>query len=104
MTRRIVIARAVAAGLALAILLPGIALGHTLNAAYTSRLPLAVYLAGAAMTVALSFVFVILRDVRVELPAVKDPGGFPPAWLRSSSLCVARRLSAGSDGRNRWLI
>ena len=26
------------------------------------------------------------------------------AWLRSSSICVASRLSVGSDGRNRWLI
>jgi hypothetical protein len=82
--RRLVVARAVAAGVALAILLPGVALGHTLNAAYTSRLPLAVYLAGAALTVALSFAFVILRDVRVELPDVEDPGGPPPAWLRAA--------------------
>ena len=82
MTRRLVIARAAAAGVLLALLIPGVALGHTLNAAYTSRLPLAVYLAGAAITVALSFAFVILRDVRVEIPEVTDPGGFPPAWLR----------------------
>jgi hypothetical protein len=81
-TRRLVVARATAAGVLLALLVPGVVLGHTLNAAYTSRLPLAVYLAGAAITVALSFAFVILRDVRVEVPEVTDPGGFPPAWLR----------------------
>jgi hypothetical protein len=49
-TRRLVVARAAAAGVLLALLIPGVALGHTLNAAYTSRLPLAVYLAGAAIT------------------------------------------------------
>jgi hypothetical protein len=81
-TLRPLLARATAAGILLALFVPGVALGHTLNAAYTSRLPLAVYLAGAAITVALSFAFVILRDVRVELPQVDDPGGFPPAWLR----------------------
>jgi hypothetical protein len=107
--RRIVIARAVTAGVALAILLPGIALGHTLNAAYTSRLPLAVYLAGAAMTVALSFAFVILRDVRVELPEVQDPGGFPPAWLRYGlralglfgwAWIMAQGIAGGSSSAN----
>ena len=82
MTRRLVLVRATAAGVLLALLVPGVVLGHQLNAAYTSRLPLAVYLAGAAITVALSFAFVILRDVRVEIPTVTDPGGLPPAWLR----------------------
>jgi len=107
--RRIVIARAVAAGVALAIVLPGIALGHTLNAAYTSRLPLVVYLAGAAMTVALSFAFVILRDVRVELPEVQDSGGFPPAWLRYGlralglfgwAWIMAQGIAGGSSSAN----
>ena len=82
MIRRLVLARAAVGGVAFAILLPGVALGHQLNAAYTSRLPLAVYLAGAAITVALSFAFVILRDVRVELPTEEGPSGLPPAWLR----------------------
>jgi hypothetical protein len=80
--RRLVLARAAVGGVAFAILLPGVALGHQLNAAYTSRLPLAVYLAGAAITVALSFAFVIVRDVRVELSDQEDPSGLPPAWLR----------------------
>jgi hypothetical protein len=81
-TRSLFLARATAAGVLLALLVPSVALGHQLNAAYTSRLPLAVYLAGAAITVGLSFAFVILRDVRVEIPEVTDPGGLPPAWLR----------------------
>ncbi len=78
--------RAIAATLAavggLAFAAPSAVLGHTLNATYTSRLPLAVYLAGAAATVALSFVFVLLRDVRAERPTTTDPGKLPPAPIR----------------------
>lgn len=44
--------------------LPSPALAHGLVGRLESPLPLAVYLAGAAMAVALSFAFVILRDVR----------------------------------------
>ena len=40
------------------------------------------YLAGAALTVALSFAFVMLADVRAEPPAPAGPGRVPPAWLR----------------------
>jgi hypothetical protein len=76
------VAAAAASALALLVLAPGVALAHALNASYTSRLPLAVYLAGAGLTVALSFAFVILRDIRAEPPADDDPGGLPPAWLR----------------------
>ena len=69
-----------AVGLAAA--LPAAVAAHTLNATYTSRLPLAVYLVGAATTVALSFVFVIVRDVRAAPPVLDDTGSLPPAWLR----------------------
>ena len=48
---------------------PAPALAHNLVGRLESPLPLAVYLAGAAMAVALSFAFVILRDVR----ALADP-------------------------------
>ncbi len=68
--------------LGLALIGPTTALGHTLDATYTSRLPLAVYLAGAGATVALSFIFVLLRDVRAERPDLDDPGTLPPAGLR----------------------
>ena len=61
---------------------PAAVLAHTLNATYTSRLPLAVYLAGAATTVALSFVFVLARDVRAERPDATGTGRLPPAALR----------------------
>ncbi|OGO54696.1 MAG: hypothetical protein A2Z32_05445, partial [Chloroflexi bacterium RBG_16_69_14] len=43
---------------------------------------LAVYVVGAATTVALSFVFVIVRDVRAAPPDLDAPGSLPPAWLR----------------------
>ncbi len=61
---------------------PAAALAHTLNPTYTSRLPLAVYLAGAAATVALSFIFVLVRDVRAERPPTTGPGRMPPVALR----------------------
>jgi hypothetical protein len=52
----------VALGVALG--LPAVAAAHGLSPIYQSPLPLAVYLVGAATTVALSFVFVLARDVR----------------------------------------
>jgi hypothetical protein len=61
---------------------PAVVAAHTLNPTYTSRLPLAVYLAGAATTVALSFIFVLVRDVRAERPNASGPGRLPPAPLR----------------------
>ena len=70
----------VAVGLAL--MLPAAVAGHALNPTYTSRLPLAVYLVGAATAVALSFAFVIVRDVRAAPPDLAAPGSLPPAWLR----------------------
>jgi hypothetical protein len=74
--------RAFALAVGIAFLLPATAAAHTLNATYTSRLPLAVYLVGAATTVALSFAFVIVRDVRAAAPTAEEPGTLPPAWLR----------------------
>jgi hypothetical protein len=78
--------RALAATLAavggVALAAPSAVLGHTLSATYTSRLPLAVYLAGAAATVALSFIFVLVRDVRAERPWTTEPGTLPPAPVR----------------------
>src|SRR4051794_16607410 len=65
---------AVAAGAVLAgVAAPSIALGHQLNASYESRLPLIVYLAGAGLAVALSFAFVLLRDLRAEPPPPEAP-------------------------------
>jgi hypothetical protein len=61
---------------------PATALAHQLSVTYESRLPLAVYLAGAAITVGLSFAFVLLRDVRAGPPAPRRPAFIPPAPLR----------------------
>jgi hypothetical protein len=48
---------------------PAIATAHGLSPVYQSPLPLSVYLVGAAVTVALSFLFVLARDVRAPVPA-----------------------------------
>ncbi len=73
---------AVAGGSLVVLAAPVGVAAHSLNPTYTSRLPLAVYLAGAAATVALSFVFVLVRDVRAERPDTSDRGHLPPAPLR----------------------
>jgi hypothetical protein len=64
------VARAVVvlATVAAAALWPAPALAHTLNQKYESQLPLAVYLIGAGLAVALSFGFVLLRDLRFDPP------------------------------------
>jgi hypothetical protein len=61
---------------------PAVVSAHQLSVTYQSRLPLVVYLAGAALTVALSFAFVMLADVRADPPPDRGPGKLPPAWLR----------------------
>jgi hypothetical protein len=73
---------AVVTVIALALVLPASAMAHALNATYESRLPLAVYLVGAATTVALSFIFVITRDVRATPPTISSEGSLPPAIVR----------------------
>ena len=81
-SRRLGAFAGVGAATLLALAAPAVVAAHTLNPTYTSRLPLAVYLAGAATTVALSFIFVLVRDVRAERPKVTDDGRLPPAPLR----------------------
>ena len=77
------VAATVASGLvAAALAAPAAVAAHSLNVTYQSRLPLAVYVAGAALTVALSFAFVMLADVRAQPIAATGPGRIPPAWLR----------------------
>ncbi len=56
-------------------------LAHSLSNTYQSRLPLIVYLAGAAIAVGLSFAFLLVADVRAE-PPVLPAGRVPPRWLR----------------------
>jgi len=65
------VALIVAPGLAaIALSAPSTVLAHTLSNTYQSRLPLIVYLAGAAIAVALSFAFLLIADVRAEPPVV----------------------------------
>ena len=67
---------------------PAIATGHSLDVTYQSRLPLAVYLIGAGLAVALSFAFVLIADVRASPPERTGAGRQPPAWLRSGLRAV----------------
>src|SRR5580765_7782302 len=60
---------------------PATVLAHSLSNTYQSRLPLVVYLAGAAIAVGLSFAFLLIADVRAE-PPVTTAGRVPPAPLR----------------------
>ena len=53
---------------AAALAAPATAYAHALNPTYESQLPLVVYLAGAGLAVALSFAFVLVRDLRAEPP------------------------------------
>ena len=66
----------------LALVAPATALGHSLDVTYQSRLPLLVYLIGAALAVGLSFAFVLVADVRAEPPSRSSGGRLPPAWIR----------------------
>ena len=60
---------------------PAAVLAHSMSNTYQSRLPLAIYLAGAAIAVGLSFAFLLLTDVRAEAPAA-GIGRRPPALVR----------------------
>jgi len=76
------LAAGLAGALGLALAVPASVAAHTLSTTYESRLPLAVYLVGAATTVALSFAFVIVRDVRAVAPPSTGAGFLPPAPIR----------------------
>ena len=71
----------IAAGLAVAGALPASVAARGLTPLYQSPLPLAVYLAGAAATVALSFLFVLARDMRAA-PATASRVVTVPGTLR----------------------
>jgi hypothetical protein len=62
--------------------LPATVAGHQLEGRYVSQLPLVVYLGGAALAVALSFAFVLLRDLRADPPPADVGRVMPPAPLR----------------------
>src|SRR4051812_30299279 len=63
------------------LVVPAPVLGHQLNDRYEAPLPLIAYVAGAALAVAMSFVFVMLRNV----PPARDTAAAPrtlPVWLQ----------------------
>lgn len=66
----------------LAFALPATVSGHAIEGRYVSQLPLVAYLAGAGLAVALSFLFVLLRDLRADPPPADAPRVMPPAPLR----------------------
>jgi hypothetical protein len=61
-----VAARAAVTALAVALAAPSVAVGHQLTERYQAPLPLVAYIAGAALAVAMSFAFVMLRGGRAE--------------------------------------
>jgi hypothetical protein len=81
---RITLVRAFVAGAALLMGLPASASAHALTEQYQAPLPLVAYIAGAALAVAMSFAFVMLRTPRPPGRAVADrPIRKVPAWLRN---------------------
>ena len=84
MTRRSLLRPAIVAAVTGLLLVgPAAAFAHSLDVTYQSRLPLIIYLIGAAMAVALSFAFLLLADVRADPPSATGTGRLPPRWLRT---------------------
>jgi hypothetical protein len=75
------VAAAVAAPIVM-LALPGVVLAHTIDERYAAPLPLLVYVAGAAFAVAMSFVFVILRNAPPPASATPAEPRQVPRWLR----------------------
>jgi hypothetical protein len=71
-----------AGGPALLLAWPGVALAHQLNEKYQAPLPLAIYVGGAAFAVAMSFVFVILRNAPAPRVEAKGMPRTLPRWSR----------------------
>jgi hypothetical protein len=94
--RRVLIAIRLLSGLAAVLMLlaaPVTVAAHGLSPTYQSPLPLAVYLVGAGATVALSFVFVLARDVR----------GGPADEGRVVSVPAPLRIALRLVGLTGWL-
>jgi len=71
------------AAAAVALALPSAVLGHSLTDRYQAPLPLVAYIIGAALAVAMSFLFVMLRNSRpAAAEAVEAPPRPVPTWLR----------------------
>lgn len=76
--------QAAAGAVALALSLPGVAAAHALVERYEAPLPLVAYIGGAALAVAMSFAFVMLRGERRPQPAAaaRPRVRTVPRWLR----------------------
>jgi len=108
-SHRLRFALGVPATAAVALALPSAALGHSLTERYQAPLPLIVYIIGAALAVAMSFVFVMLRNSRAEATEAVEAAPRPvPKWLSGLLMAlgivawvwiVAQTLSGGAgDG------
>ncbi len=80
-TLRLAAGMPAAAGFVLA--MPQTVLAHQLTDRYQAPLPLVVYIAGAALAVAMSFVFVILRNPAKARPPEEARPRTVPGWLRA---------------------
>jgi hypothetical protein len=81
------------------LVLPETALGHQLNERYEAPLPLAAYVLGAALAVAMSFLFVMVRKSPAPLPE----GAPPPHLGRPHTLPVWLRYGLQAVGLIAWL-
>jgi hypothetical protein len=70
-----------AGGPALLLAWPGVALADQLNEKYQAPLPLVIYVGGAALAVAMSFVFVILRNAPAPKTQIAGTVRQVPRWL-----------------------
>lgn len=83
-SRTLRLAAAVPAATSVALAMPSVALAHQLTDRYQAPLPLVIYIAGAALAVGMSFVFVILRSAApVAAEPVEARPRNVPAWLRA---------------------
>ena len=69
-------------GPALVLAWPGVALAHQLNERYAAPLPLLAYVGGAALAVAMSFAFIMLRNAPAPRDDVPVATRLVPRWLR----------------------
>lgn len=69
-------------GPALLLAWPGVALAHSLGERYAAPLPLLAYVGGAALAVAMSFGFIMLRNAPAPTTEVSGTVRSVPRWLR----------------------
>ncbi|MEP7158485.1 MAG: hypothetical protein ABI797_03585 [Chloroflexota bacterium] len=79
---RLTIAAASATTVGLLLTLPEVVLAHTLNERYQSPLPLVAYVGAAALAVAMSFAFVMLRNPPAPRDDTVTEPRPAPRWLR----------------------